>query len=1803
MKVKIKKLPKKAYGGQQSTGALDVTPATWGDTDYRKAKEGLEVKQTLTKIPRSMANLEAEDGESAFGPISGDTIPDHFNIKGSKHSSGGVPLNLPDDTFIFSDTKAMRITDPAVLKMFNKIPKKGGYTPAELAKPYDINKYKAILMDPESDRRSRETATLMIKNFIIKLGALALAQESKKGFPQGIPEMARPYMEANKITDEDLIPKEQITQQAHMMKNGGINKFKPGGAVDTDPKILIEDINRITIDGSLGANKANILKDGKPITGTASGVTVTSVEAIGDKIIINAKMGLMSGQRPLGHFKKDSKGNYKFIPNKSIYDKFMHPKKGADKEDQRLFNSFIEGVETNSSFRDDVRGAIKGTNKYEAKTKTKEYFTPVKSTKPTATTTTATTTTSNIPVKEEEVEIETNNQGTDLPTYEEILKQNPPKVGQSKDGWWSNVTGATPPYLPTNKVWDGEKWVKGTPTVDQSTTTQGTTTQSANTGMKLEDLPSYQNASPEQKAMFKSLNPEQKQMLLDMYTKQAGSSNRIPMQGSTQLGYDRFGMPYDAISRQQFGNYYGERPFYNMNNAGAYNLDFSNPFSKRAFRRAGNWLSPMGPGRMTGPGYGTGIPATGFPMGMIPTSVDTNYRKNPWLKALFNKDIARKEFRTRYNFNEPSLLRPSSLSRFTDDIDIEEEMSNRDFARKHVPGRDRYSRKDRNALRKRLNKGLITQEEYLNLLEEEEGIENDTIINDYEYAQMLRDDEARDAEEFDYEIPEINEKASESMPFTPVDEVKVKVDEVDGWDLEGVNRAHIQPKESETYGDYYRRQGYNEQEVKDMLGDRRDDQIMSGEYRKYIKDIQNPYFEDLKSKFSDTEDDTDPNAEAKAALGPDATEEDIADYNETKRIEVLQNQENVTEETQNYSGYTPRYPIGTDKYYGNQKGKPGQKHDPRYYMLDNPITEEQQEILNRPSKQTINLDDPEARWMLQNMYEDDATQDDVIKRVQRMRQSGFDIANNERGDIDKMWANDNLSYDLDYGNKLSNLLTSFQQDPPVRKAFGGENQTLNMFVYGGYNKYPHGGFHTPFEERMKETRTQDSLLPSAEGILGASDAQSGIFTKDNPYINPLTGKRSSFMTDSETGKYTMVDQPPSSFETKQKVNTAFDWNPEDTDQQLGWVANKITNTGRAIQDARREGEMNNLGFVAAQDANVSQRLNKGHEYALNQGVAAIDAYSPANLMRTMGTTLGEYGGSIPIARYGTDMGGAYYPVMSSGGGSRVRIMSLPSKDGGGPAGHSHPHQSWQEGQTYSGGSKEWDDWYTSESAKDYRTNRYDAYKQRRTDVNKDILDEENYHNIYRRGQKQINAMQDFYKDDAGYFDSKDWDSNYAYKADGTKDMSVNKGKNWKYKASIKQMNDKIRKDNPNMAQAEIDKLLYTALSGEDISNFQSGYIGGKFMDASGGKTGSALQDFIHTGMSDQTVMIDGVPINISPEDQRFGNTTVGQREATTIPITADEIVENNDGKVTVEENKSVTTDMKDCICYPLDAQGKPDKTKTPISTTQIPVDEKCDCNATIHTQRKQQFVDDPYEKLGYSRQDYRNLNTAQRYETEAAKVNPFLVNYQEQSPTLTNPYTADITSALQGIRSSVDMQGGPASAKFAKQMAAMSNTLPQTGKRYSDKAALNARDVNTFSNLNAQGQFNAGRINSANIQNFRALNAAADNTSLKARNAKMSNINLAEQAAHKRMIDKSVNNYMNPNNQISYSDDTPWYRKTYRDFSLTKPALTKREQYEQDKKNYGQQAALAMMNKKSKYGGSVKSNSFIPTYTTMPYGN
>lgn len=216
-RVKITKLPEMKGGGTamfgEQTPPKDNTVSPGPGSYHGGNDPELKVKKHLGPTDRENANLEAEKGETVITNLQGEGIPEFYVIDGKRHSEGGTPLNLPPNSFIFSRDKALAIKDKEVLKMFNK-PAKGSYTPAELSKTFDLNKYRQILLDPSADKIQIETAELMIKNFMYKLGALALAQESLKGFPNGVPAVAQAYMEQANIRPEELVQEEEpITEE------------------------------------------------------------------------------------------------------------------------------------------------------------------------------------------------------------------------------------------------------------------------------------------------------------------------------------------------------------------------------------------------------------------------------------------------------------------------------------------------------------------------------------------------------------------------------------------------------------------------------------------------------------------------------------------------------------------------------------------------------------------------------------------------------------------------------------------------------------------------------------------------------------------------------------------------------------------------------------------------------------------------------------------------------------------------------------------------------------------------------------------------------------------------------------------------------------------------------------------------------------------------------------------------------------------------------------------------------------------------------------------------------------------------------------------------------------------------------------------------------------------------------------------------------------------------------------------------------------------------------------------------------
>ena len=216
-----------AYGGMSTANSgLEVKMdaglyGTNGNNQFNRnsrleagkiSQKPTEVRDTLGPVDRDEANLEAEAGETAVLNMGG--MPAHFKIGGKRHSEGGTPLNLPDNSFIFSDTAKMKIKDPTVLAQFGMRPKKGGYTPAEISSKYQINKFRKILADPNSESVERKTAEMMVANYNLKLAKLSMIQESMKGFPQGIPVIAMPYIETMEIDPSEFLPDQAQEQLA-----------------------------------------------------------------------------------------------------------------------------------------------------------------------------------------------------------------------------------------------------------------------------------------------------------------------------------------------------------------------------------------------------------------------------------------------------------------------------------------------------------------------------------------------------------------------------------------------------------------------------------------------------------------------------------------------------------------------------------------------------------------------------------------------------------------------------------------------------------------------------------------------------------------------------------------------------------------------------------------------------------------------------------------------------------------------------------------------------------------------------------------------------------------------------------------------------------------------------------------------------------------------------------------------------------------------------------------------------------------------------------------------------------------------------------------------------------------------------------------------------------------------------------------------------------------------------------------------------------------------------------------------------
>ena len=100
--------------------------------------------------------------------------------------------------------------------------------------------------------------------------------------------------------------------------------------------------------------------------------------------------------------------------------------------------------------------------------------------------------------------------------------------------------------------------------------------------------------------------------------------------------------------------------------------------------------------------------------------------------------------------------------------------------------------------------------------------------------------------------------AAAGNPFSQRDDIKLPSGTIqsvvspsgtaDGFTLDFLKTAMIEPLPNETFREYSKRQGYSDVDIEEMYPDNADDRIPIG-HKEYIRETQNPYFESLMKQF------------------------------------------------------------------------------------------------------------------------------------------------------------------------------------------------------------------------------------------------------------------------------------------------------------------------------------------------------------------------------------------------------------------------------------------------------------------------------------------------------------------------------------------------------------------------------------------------------------------------------------------------------------------------------------------------------------------------------------------------------------------------------------------------------------------------------------------------------------------------------------------------------------------------------------------------------------------------------------------
>ena len=190
-KVQVKKSGGYVTGDQADYGLVTTPQEYYGSTNFNNSLDS-DVRYSLTSVPREDANVEAEGGETVLADLNSDGQFGLYDINGPRHTGGGVPMFLPEQSFIYSDTNKMKFNKDEMAEFGIETGKRK--TPAKISKRYQLNPYLAAINDQYADDISTASAELMLKKNMGNLSKLAFGQELKKNFEEGVPLAAYPYL-------------------------------------------------------------------------------------------------------------------------------------------------------------------------------------------------------------------------------------------------------------------------------------------------------------------------------------------------------------------------------------------------------------------------------------------------------------------------------------------------------------------------------------------------------------------------------------------------------------------------------------------------------------------------------------------------------------------------------------------------------------------------------------------------------------------------------------------------------------------------------------------------------------------------------------------------------------------------------------------------------------------------------------------------------------------------------------------------------------------------------------------------------------------------------------------------------------------------------------------------------------------------------------------------------------------------------------------------------------------------------------------------------------------------------------------------------------------------------------------------------------------------------------------------------------------------------------------------------------------------------------------------------------------------